>query len=34
VPLSFPHLFIAAMEAIEGLMEPYPIVRDPADELA
>ncbi len=34
VPLSFPHLFIAAMEAIEGPIEPYPAVRDPADELA
>jgi hypothetical protein len=34
VPLSFPHLFIAAMAAIEGPIEPYPVVRDPADELA
>jgi hypothetical protein len=34
VPLSFPHLFVAAMEAIEGPIEPYPAVRDPADDLA
>ncbi len=26
VPLSFPHLFIAAIEAIEGPIEPYPTV--------
>jgi hypothetical protein len=34
VPLSFPYLFIAAMEAIEGPIEPYPVVRGPADDLA
>jgi len=34
VPLSFPHLFIAAVEALEGPIEPYPTVPAPADELA
>jgi hypothetical protein len=34
VPLSFPHLFIAAMEALEGPVEPYPSVPPPADDLA
>jgi hypothetical protein len=33
VPLSFPHLFIAAMGALEGPVEPYPSVPPPADEL-
>lgn len=34
VPLSFPHLFIAAMEAIAGPIEPYPVVPDSANDLA
>jgi hypothetical protein len=34
VPLSFPHLFIAAMGALEGPIEPYPSVPPPADDLA
>lgn len=34
VPLSFPHLFIAAMGALEGPSEPYPSVPPPADDLA
>lgn len=34
VPLSFPHLFIAAMGAIAGPIEPYPAVPPPADDLA
>jgi hypothetical protein len=34
VPLSFPHLFIAAMGALEGPIEPYPKVPPPADDLA
>jgi len=34
VPLSFPHLFIAAMEALGGPIEPYPRVPLPADDLA
>jgi hypothetical protein len=33
VPLSFPHLFIAAMGALEGPVEPYPSVPPPADDL-
>jgi hypothetical protein len=33
VPLSFPHLFIAAMGALEGPIEPYPSVPPPADDL-
>jgi hypothetical protein len=34
VPLSFPHLFIAAMGALGGSIEPYPDVPQPADDLA
>jgi len=34
VPLSFPHLFVAAMGALEGPIEPYPNVPPPADDLA
>ncbi len=34
VPLSFPHLFIAAMGALEGSVEPYPNVPPPADDIA
>jgi hypothetical protein len=34
VPLSFPHLFIAAIGALEGPIEPYPSVPPPADDLA
>jgi len=33
VPLSFPHLFIAAMGALDGSVEPYPSVPPPADDL-
>jgi hypothetical protein len=34
VPLSFPHLFIAAMGALGAPVEPYPDVPSPADEVA
>jgi hypothetical protein len=34
VPLSFPHLFIAAMKALGEPVEPYPDVPPPADDLA
>ncbi len=34
VPLSFPHLFIAAMGALGEPVEPYPNVPPPADDLA
>lgn len=34
VPLSFPHLFIAAMRALGEPIEPYPQVPPPADDLA
>jgi hypothetical protein len=34
VPLSFPHLFIAAMGALGESVEPYPEVPPPADDLA
>src|SRR5262245_7009761 len=34
VPLSFPHLFIAAMGALGEPIEPYPQVPPPADDLA
>lgn len=34
VPLSFPHLFIAAMGALGETIEPYPTVPPPADDLA
>src|SRR5205807_5035260 len=34
VPLSFPHLFIAAVEALGDPIEPYPNVPPPADDLA
>ena len=34
VPLSFPHLFIAAMGALGESIEPYPSVPPPADDLA
>jgi hypothetical protein len=34
VPLSFPHLFIAAIGALGGPVEPYPNVPPPADDLA
>jgi hypothetical protein len=34
VPLSFPHLFIAAMGALGEQVEPYPSVPPPADDLA
>jgi hypothetical protein len=34
IPLSFPHLFIAAMGAAAGPVEPYPDVPPPADDLA
>lgn len=34
VPLSFPHLFIAAMGALGEPVDPYPTVPPPADDLA
>ena len=34
VPLSCPHLFIAAMGALGEPIEPYPNVPPPADDLA
>lgn len=34
VPLSFPHLFIAAMAALGEKTDPYPPVPPPADERA
>lgn len=34
VPLSFPHLFIAAMGALGEPVEPYPSAPPPADDLA
>ena len=34
VPLSFPHLFIAAMEALDRPIEPYPRVPPPTDDIA
>jgi hypothetical protein len=34
VPLSFPHLFIAAMGSLGEPVEPYPSVPPPADDLA
>lgn len=34
VPLSFPHLFLAAMGALGERVEPYPEVPEPSDDLA
>ncbi len=34
VPLSFPHLFLAALGALGEDLEPYPEVPDPMDDLA
>lgn len=34
VPLSFPHLFIAAVGALDERVEPYPSVPAPADDIA
>lgn len=34
VPLSFPHLFIAAMGSLGEPVDPYPAVPPPADDLA
>lgn len=34
VPLSFPHLFIAAMGSLGEPVEPYPAVPPPAEDLA
>ena len=34
VPLSFPHLFIAAMGSLGEPLDPYPEVPPPADDLA
>jgi hypothetical protein len=34
IPLSFPHLFIAALGALSGPVEPYPAVPPPADDIA
>lgn len=33
VPLSFPHLFLAAMSALGEPLEPYPEVPEPMDDL-
>jgi hypothetical protein len=34
VPLSFPHLFIAAMGALGEDLDPYPEVPEPQDDIA
>jgi hypothetical protein len=34
VPLSFPHLFIAAMGALGEVTDPYPEVPEPDDAIA
>ena len=34
VPLSFPHLFIAAMRSLGEPVDPYPTVPPPADDIA
>ena len=34
VPLSFPHLFLAALGALGEELEPYPEVPDPRDAVA
>ena len=34
VPLSFPHLFIAAMRGLGERVDPYPSVPPPADDIA
>ncbi len=34
VPLSFPHLFLAALGALGEELEPYPEVPDPMDDIA
>ena len=34
VPLSFPHLFLAALGALGEDFEPYPEVPDPRDDVA
>lgn len=34
VPLSFPHLFLAAMAALGERLEPYPEVPEPMDDRA
>jgi hypothetical protein len=34
IPLSFPHVFIAAMGALGEPIEPYPDVPPPVDDLA
>ncbi len=34
VPISFPHLFLAAMGALGEKIEPYPAVPEPMDDLA
>lgn len=34
IPLSFPHVFIAAMGALGELVEPYPVVPPPVDDIA
>ncbi len=34
VPLSFPHLFLAAVGALGERLEPYPEVPEPVDDVA
>ncbi len=34
VPLSFPHLFLAALGALGEDLEPYPQVPEPIDDIA
>jgi hypothetical protein len=34
VPLSFPHLFLAALGALGEELEPYPEVPEPMDDIA
>ncbi len=34
VPLSFPHLFLAAMGALGEKLDPYPEVPEPQDDIA
>ena len=34
VPLSFPHLFLAAVGALGEKLEPYPEIPEPVDDVA
>ncbi len=34
VPISFPHLFLAAMGSLGEKIDPYPLVPEPMDDLA